>query len=154
MPTEFPTKEIVQQMWQEHGRHYFTRHDFENLPQDCAQEIVSDLRQDLSKLPGKSLQNSRIQTAGEFTYEDPIDHSIAEKQGIQIALEDRSRIVIRLSGTGTEGATLRFYFERFLRTSAQLDGDVQSTLSSLIQFAYRLTGIRERSGRKAPDVIT
>ncbi|MCE5388630.1 MAG: alpha-D-glucose phosphate-specific phosphoglucomutase, partial [Acidithiobacillus sp.] len=82
------------------------------------------------------------------------DHSIAEKQGIQIALEDRSRIVIRLSGTGTEGATLRFYFERFLRSPAQLDGDVQQAVSALVQFAYRLTGILERSGRKAPDVIT
>ncbi|MGC9199778.1 MAG: alpha-D-glucose phosphate-specific phosphoglucomutase [Acidobacteriaceae bacterium] len=146
--------EIVRDLWLQHGRHYFTRHDFESLPAPVAQDIVADLKIDLKKLPGKVISGIAIQSAEDFSYHDPIDGSLVEHQGIRIIFADRSRVVIRLSGTGTTGATLRLYFERFVQSSGNLHLNVQQALSPFMHFAYELTGILRRTGRSKADVIT
>ncbi len=98
-------KDLVQDMWHQYGRHYFTRHDFENLDSMTGSAILADLREDVSKLVGQQIANNRIVAADDFSYNDPIDGSIISHQGIRIVFSDHSRIVIRISGTGTEGAT-------------------------------------------------
>ncbi len=147
-------RDIVYDLWQRHGRHYFSRHDFENLPTDNAETLYGDLQKGLDKLPGHSIMDTTILSADAFAYRNPIDGSVTDHQGIRIVLADTSRIVVRLSGTGTGGATLRLYFERVMRGPGRLELDLQTTLSPLIQFTYALTDIRRRTGRTAPDVIT
>ncbi|MGE0048960.1 MAG: alpha-D-glucose phosphate-specific phosphoglucomutase [Acidithiobacillus sp.] len=147
-------KDLVQDMWHQYGRHYFTRHDFENLDSMTGSAILADLREDVSKLVGQQIANNRIVAADDFSYNDPIDGSIISHQGIRIVFSDHSRIVIRISGTGTEGATLRFYFERVEHQKNKLNEDVQQYLQPFIQYAYALTGILPRSGRSRPNVIT
>lgn len=146
--------DIVRDVWRTHGRYYFSRHDFENLPSDVAQVVLDDLREGLAKLPGQRVLDTSIQSADDFVYKDPVNGRISEHQGIRILLADHSRIVVRISGTGTEGATMRLYFERFTNRPDEIDLDVRQMLAPLVRYAYGLTGIRKRSGREEPDVVT
>ncbi len=144
--------EIVRAHWAEFGRNYYSRHDYEAIDAKKAQGLVDDLRARLPGLPGTSFGAETVTTADDFAYTDPVDASVSEHQGIRLHFASGARIVYRLSGTGTEGATLRVYLERFEPT--RLDEDTQAFLAPLIAIADEVAGIGQRTGRADPDVIT
>ena len=144
---------IVRKHWAEFGRNYYTRHDYERLPLKKADEVMRHLTSSLTLLPGMQFDILRIDKADDFTYIDPIDHSISEHQGIRIIFDDGSRIIYRLSGTGTEGATLRIYLERYEADINKHDLDIQETLKELINLAVKLAKIKELTGLDSPTAI-
>ncbi|WP_159710720.1 alpha-D-glucose phosphate-specific phosphoglucomutase [Geminicoccus flavidas] len=147
-------KEIVTEHWASFGRNYYTRHDYEEVDTAAANALVEELRGRLSELSGRIVNGRGIARADDFTYKDPLDGSVSTKQGIRILFEDGSRIVLRLSGTGTAGATLRLYLERYEPDPTRHDLDTQDVLADLIETAEQIAGIRARTGRAAPSVIT
>ena len=149
-----PVAEIVVEHWRDFGRNYYSRHDYEEVDASAAEGLMRDLRARLDALPGSEVNGSGIKTADDFAYHDPVDGSVTRNQGIRIGFEDGSRIVFRLSGTGTAGATLRVYLERFEPDPGRQNLETQAVLSSLIRAADTLAGIEERTGRAAPTVIT
>jgi phosphoglucomutase len=146
--------DIVTGHWQRYGRNYYCRHDYEGINSKAAGELMETLRDRLPRLQGGNLDGRAVAYADDFSYTDPIDGSVSEHQGIRIGFSDGSRIVFRLSGTGTVGATLRVYLESFQPDPAQQQLDPQVALASLIETANRLAEIESRTGRTAPDVIT
>jgi len=146
--------DIVRDHWRRFGRDFYSRHDYEGIDTAIAEGIMSHLRDQLSALPGKSFGDYRVSFADDFLYRDPVDGSISERQGIRIGFENGSRIVFRLSGTGTEGATLRIYLERYDRDPEQHKRDTQEALSDLIDLAETLSEAKKHSGMSAPTVIT
>ena len=146
--------EILADHWGQFGRNYYSRHDYEALPVDQASAIVDGLRARLGELPGTEVEGMKIAAADDFAYTDPVDGSISRGQGLRVSFTDGSRFVIRLSGTGTEGATLRLYLERYVGGPDGLHLDVQEALAPVATAAERLAGIRAASGRAGPDVIT
>jgi phosphoglucomutase len=145
---------IVQDHWATYGRNYYTRHDYEEVEAAPANALMDELRAKLPSLVGQSLEGRPVAYADDFTYHDPVDGSTSGKQGVRIGFADGSRIVVRLSGTGTVGATLRLYLERYEPPHGQHDLDTQSALSPLISIADSVAGIKARTGRDAPSVIT
>jgi phosphoglucomutase len=145
---------IVRDHWATYGRNYYTRHDYDEVDAAAANALMDDLRSKLGSLAGTSLGGREIAYADDFTYHDPVDGSTSAKQGIRLGFADGSRVVFRLSGTGTVGATLRVYLERYEPPNGQHDLDTQSALADLISIAEDLAGIRSRTGRSAPSVIT
>ena len=146
--------EIVTEHWRRFGRNYYTRHDYEGIDSDAASGLVDHLRILLPDLPGKQLGAYTVAYADDFSYTDPVDGSVATAQGIRIGFEGGSRIVMRLSGTGTSGATLRVYIEQYEPDPARHDLPVQEALAPLILIARELAQIEARTGRAEPDVIT
>ncbi len=146
--------ELLGDHWREYGRNYYTRHDYEGVDSEQAHGLMEDLRARLDTLPGTRIEGRDLAWADDFSYTDPIDGSVSTHQGIRIGFDDGSRIVLRLSGTGTEGATLRVYLETYESDPARQHLDTQQVMQPLIAAAERLAGIRERTGRAAPDVIT
>ncbi len=146
--------EIVSEHWATYGRDIYCRHDYEAVDNDIANGIVDFLRGQLAGLKGQSFGDYTVQYADEFTYTDPVDHSISKNQGIRIGFENGSRIVFRLSGTGTVGATLRIYLEKFEPDPAQHDQDAQEALAELIDLAEQFCEVKKRTGRTGPDVMT
>ncbi len=146
--------EIVNQHWQEYGRNYYTRHDYEAIPSDIAKKLMTDLENQMPSLIGQTLADKTVSYADNFSYLDPIDNSVSNNQGLRIGFEDGSRIIFRLSGTGTEGATLRVYIESYESELSQLNQDTQQALAKLISLADNLAGITDRTGRTEPTVIT
>ncbi len=149
-----PVAEIVVEHWRAFGRNYYSRHDYEEVDASAADGLMRDLRARLDGLPGSEAGGGRIETADDFAYHDPVDGSVTSHQGIRLGFDDGSRIVFRLSGTGTAGATLRVYLERFEPDPDRQNLETQTVLSSLIRAADALAGIRQRTGRAAPSVIT
>jgi phosphoglucomutase len=149
-----PIGEIVRQHWRELGRDYYTRHDYEDIDTVTADALMTDLRTALPTLPGTRFGEAEVETADDFEYHDPIDGSISKRQGIRISFTDGSRVVYRLSGTGTGGATLRVYMERYEPDPAKQDLDSQEALAGLIATADKVAGISKRTGRDKPSVIT
>jgi len=147
-------EEIVRAHWAEFGRNYYSRHDYEGIDSEAADALVDYLRTLAGSLPGRVLQGLSVVAADDFSYTDPIDGSITAKQGVRVMFEDGSRIVYRLSGTGTEGATLRVYIERYEPDPAKHDIETQSALADLIAVAVELAEIEVRTGRNVPTVIT
>jgi phosphoglucomutase len=145
---------IVRDHWATYGRNYYTRHDYDEVDTAAANALMDALRADLPFPERFEVGGKQIAYADDFTYHDPIDSSISSKQGIRIGFADGSRIVFRLSGTGTVGATLRVYLERYEPPDGQHDLDTQSALDSLIGIAGSVAGISQRTGRSAPSVIT
>ncbi|HIO92631.1 MAG TPA: alpha-D-glucose phosphate-specific phosphoglucomutase [Leucothrix mucor] len=145
---------IVRQHWAEYGRNYYTRHDYEKIPFKSAEALFDNLLENLQQLPQKQFKQHTIITADDFTYEDPIDKSISKNQGIRIIFDDGSRIIFRLSGTGTEGATLRVYIEKYVTELDQFELGTQEALESLIQTAEFIADIKGYIGRTKPTVIT
>ncbi len=145
---------IVGDHWATYGRNYYTRHDYEEVDAAPANALMEDLRGKLSGLVGQSLEGRPVAYADDFTYHDPVDGSTSGKQGVRIGFADGSRIVVRLSGTGTVGATLRLYLERYEPPHGQHDLDTQTALAPLISIADSVAGIKARTGRDAPSVIT
>ncbi|WP_420821945.1 alpha-D-glucose phosphate-specific phosphoglucomutase [Pseudorhodobacter turbinis] len=146
--------EILAEHWARFGRNYYSRHDFEAIEADKADAMIAALRARLSGLAGQKVQGMTIRTADDFAYTDPVDGSVSKQQGIRILFEDGSRVVYRLSGTGTEGATLRVYLDRYTPGTGDLQLDPQVALAPLIKAAHGLAGIAEYTGRSSPDVIT
>jgi phosphoglucomutase len=146
--------EIVREHWATYGRNYYTRHDYEKVNAGVANQLVEDLRARLASLPGRTFGDMTVAYADDFAYTDPVDGSVSRKQGIRIGFDDGSRIVLRLSGTGTVGATLRLYLERYEAADGRHDLETQTALNPLIALADELAGIRERTGRAEPSVIT
>ncbi|MDR3462614.1 MAG: alpha-D-glucose phosphate-specific phosphoglucomutase [Beijerinckiaceae bacterium] len=147
-------RDIVHEHWRIHGQNYYSRHDYEEVDSEAANGLIAHLRDQLAALPGQTLDGLVVKTADDFAYTDPVDGSFSSKQGIRVIFEDGSRIVYRLSGTGTSGATLRVYLERFEPDPARHGADAQQVLAPLIAIANRVAGIKERTGREKPDVIT
>jgi phosphoglucomutase len=145
---------IVQDHWRRFGRNYYTRHDYEAVSSDAANELMDHLRRLLPSLPGTKLGDFTVEYADDFAYTDPIDGSRSESQGVRIGLEGGSRVVLRLSGTGTQGATLRVYLESFEPDPAKHDRETQEAMQPLILIARELAQIEARTGRSEPDVIT
>jgi phosphoglucomutase len=140
--------------WARFGRNYYSRHDFEGLDTGAAEAMLAALRARLPDLAGAEAGGRRIRAADEFSYADPVDGSIASGQGLRILFEDGARIVLRLSGTGTAGATLRLYLERYEGPGGDLGLDPQVALAPIIRAAHELTGIGAHLGRSTPDVIS
>ncbi|MBN7805598.1 alpha-D-glucose phosphate-specific phosphoglucomutase [Agrobacterium rosae] len=147
-------KDIVTQHWAEYGRNYYSRHDYEEVDSDAANTLVSILREKLATLPGTSYGALKVKSADDFAYNDPVDQSVSKNQGIRILFEGGSRIVIRLSGTGTSGATLRLYVERYEADASRHNIETQEALADLISAADAIAGIKKHTGRDAPTVIT
>jgi len=146
-----PPASVVREHWRQFGRSYYQRHDFEGLDSTAANGMIDDLRRKLPDLPGFSLAGSSVKAADDFSYADPVDGSISEHQGLRILLADKSRIVCRLSGTGTAGATLRIYLEGY-RTESDLP--IRQILEPLLQASMQLLNLEERTGRQQATVIT
>ncbi|ETW14351.1 phosphoglucomutase [Roseivivax marinus] len=151
---EVSVADLMADHWRTYGRNYYSRHDYEEVDADVANALVDDLRGKLADLPGQTFAGQTIEAADEFAYDDPIDGSRAEAQGLRVTTTDGGRIVVRLSGTGTEGATIRVYLEKAETDPEKLDRDPQEALSDIVACADALTGLSERTGRKKPDVIT
>lgn len=147
-------KEIAHQHWETYGRHYYARHDYENLPSAIAAQVMDTLRQALPTLRGKSFGEWQITTADEFNYKDPVTGEAAHAQGLRLVFGDAARLVLRLSGTGTQGATLRIYFERYTHLPETLDWDAGFALAPLAALAVPLLNLEAIAGRNSPDVVT
>jgi len=146
--------EIVHSHWATFGRDYYSRHDFEALPTAIADALFADLRASLAALPGKSFAGLTVSSADDFAYSDPTDGSVSSKQGVRIGFTNGSRAIFRLSGTGTEGATLRLYVEQFEPDATRHDLDPQAVLADVLAAADAIAGIKARTGRERPNVIT
>lgn len=147
-------REIAEAHWAEYGRNYYSRHDYEAIDTDIANALMDALRSKLDTLPGEQIGELTIETADDFAYHDPVDRSESLHQGIRILFVGGSRVVFRLSGTGTSGATLRVYIERYESNPESSALETQEALSDLISAADQLAGITSRTGRSAPTVIT
>jgi len=146
--------DIVTAHWQEYGRHFYSRHDYEAVDTEAANGLMAHLRSQLAGLKGQTLGSFTVALADDFAYDDPIDGSRSEKQGIRVVMTDGSRVVFRLSGTGTEGATLRVYLEKYAADAAQHGVATQTALAELIVIADQLAQIKTRTGRDAATVVT
>jgi phosphoglucomutase len=147
-------EQIVKRHWLQFGRNVYSRHDYEDLPLEAANGVIEHLRHNFSVLVGKSFGRYTIQECDDFRYTDSIDRSISTKQGLRILFTDGSRIVFRLSGTGTSGATLRIYLEAFEPDTSKHDLDAQIALAEMIQIALQISDIKQRTRRDKPTVIT
>ncbi len=147
-------EEIVREHWKTYGRNYYSRHDYEAVEKEKANTLMENLRSSLSSMKGKQFGKYEVEYADDFSYTDPVDGSVSQKQGIRIGFTDGSRIVFRLSGTGTQGATLRVYLESYEPDSTKHDLDPQQALAELITLADDIAQIRANTGRDKPTVIT
>ena len=145
---------IVKAHWVEYGRNVYSRHDYEAIPTDAANGVMAHIKTQFTSLPNKTLGKYTVNTCDDFSYTDPIDGSISTGQGIRIMFKDGSRIVYRLSGTGTEGATLRIYLEAYEPNVANHHLDAQVALSEMIQIALEISELKQRTGHDKPTVIT
>ena len=147
-------KEIVEDHWATFGRTYYSRHDYEGIDTDKANQLMDELNAKLDSLPGQTVADMTVEKADNFTYHDPVDGSVSKNQGIRIFFEGGARIVFRLSGTGTSGATLRVYMEFFEPDPARHGAETQSALAGLIAVADEVAQIQNITGRDGPTVIT
>ncbi|MEO0031474.1 MAG: hypothetical protein RIS94_1232 [Pseudomonadota bacterium] len=145
---------LTREHWAKFGRNYYARHDYEALPTDRADALIAELTAALPGLPGKAFGPLVVASADSFSYLDPVDGSTSSNQGLRVLFEGGSRIVFRLSGTGTEGATLRVYLERYEPVGGDLDRETPEMLADLIAAADAVAGIVRHTGRTAPDVVT
>ncbi len=149
-----PVIDIVQQHWQQFGRNAYARHDYEEVEIDGANSLMETLRNKFTDLPGNQLGDFNVQYADDFSYTDPIDNSVSEHQGLRIGFEDGSRIIFRLSGTGTKGATLRIYLEAYTQKEADFSANAHDLLKPLMDIAADTAQISHFTHRDKPTVIT
>ena len=145
---------IVREHWKTYGRNYYSRHDYEGVAADPARTLMDKLTQAMTQMKGRRFGMLQVAYADDFSYTDPVDGSLSTKQGLRIGFTEGSRLIFRLSGTGTEGATLRVYFESLELNPARQDQDPQKALAPLIQLADEIAGIRQYTERDHPTVIT
>ncbi len=146
--------DIMADHWARFGRNYYSRHDYEAIETARADAMMAALRASLPHLPGRRLAGLTVTAADEFSYEDPVDGAVSKGQGVRVMFEGRARFVMRLSGKGTDGATLRLYLERYAPGPEGLDLDPQEALAPVVAAAEVLAGIAAQTGRAAPDVVT
>ena len=146
--------EIMAEHWKRYGRHYYSRHDYEAVASEAAHGLYDRLEAMLPSLIGQPFAGRSISAADNFSYTDPVDQSVTKGQGLRILLDDGSRVVLRLSGTGTKGATLRVYLESYVPTTGDLSQDPQVALGEMIEAINQLAEITERTGMDRPTVIT
>ncbi|MCB1882071.1 MAG: alpha-D-glucose phosphate-specific phosphoglucomutase, partial [Gammaproteobacteria bacterium] len=149
-----PVERIVRDHWRCFGRNYYTRYDYEGVDAAAAKELISDLRYRLTDLIGERLGRFTVDYADDFAYKDPVDGSVSENQGIRIGFTDGSRIIYRLSGTGTVGATLRVYLEAYEPDPDKQARETAEVMDPLVQLAKDIAQIEQRTGRSKPDVVT
>ena len=147
-------KQIVQQHWSRFGRNYYTRHDYEAVDAERASELMKNLEDKLDSLIGTAADGLSIQSADNFAYTDPVDGSVSRQQGLRILFTDGARIIYRLSGTGTQGATLRIYIEAYEQAASKQEQDTQQALAPYIQFALEVAQVEHYTGMNKPTVIT
>ena len=147
-------EDIVREHWAKYGRNFYSRYDYEGLPTEAANGVMQHLRDSFAALTGKTFGKYAVQTCDDFSYTDPVDGSVSKGQGIRILFSDGSRIIFRLSGTGTEGATLRVYLEAYEADVSRHHLDAQVALKELIRIALDISALRTRTGRDQPTVIT
>ena len=147
-------EDIVKAHWKKYGRNYYSRHDYEAVDSKVANEIMDAMRAKAESEVGKFYGDYEVETFDDFKYVDPVDKSESAHQGIRVLFKDGSRIVFRLSGTGTQGATIRIYIEKYEPNVARHDMDPQEALAGLIEIAENISGVKTKTGRKKPDVIT
>ncbi len=146
--------DIMHSHWQRFGRHYYSRHDYEAVPTEAAHGLYDRLEMMLPSLLGQTFAGQTISGADNFSYIDPVDQSVTQGQGLRILLDDGSRVVIRLSGTGTKGATIRVYLESYVPNTGDLNQDPQIALAKMINAINDLAEIQQRTGMDQPTVIT
>ena len=146
--------EIAQAHWREYGRNYYSRHDYEGISHEFADRIMTALNSKLDKLKGQVFGNYTVSATDNFAYTDPIDHSVSKNQGIRVLFDNGSRVVFRLSGTGTSGATLRIYLEHYEADNTRLTRDTNIMLAELASIANKLAEVKEITGRERPSLIT
>jgi len=146
--------DIVKGHWQKFGRNFYSRHDYEGVDSGAAEKVLQNVRDQFASLTGQSLAHRIVKTCDDFSYTDPVDGSISENQGVRILFEDGSRIIFRLSGTGTSGATVRLYLESYEADAGRHGLDAQEALADLISAAGYVSHLRELTGRDEPTVIT
>ncbi len=147
-------EQIVREHWATYGRNFYSRHDYEGVDAEAASQLMDHLRDQFSALSGETFGERTVKNCDDFSYTDTVDGSVSTGQGIRIMFEDGSRIVFRLSGTGTQGATIRIYLESYEPDISRHDQDAQLVLADLISIASELSGIAERTDRDKPTVIT
>lgn len=147
-------KQIATEHWARFGRNYYARHDYEGVESNAADALMGGLRDRLAQLPGQAFGTLTVEAADDFAYEDPTDGSISSQQGVRVLFQGGSRVVFRLSGTGTSGATLRVYLERYEPADGRLDADTTEMLAEIAAAADQIAQIRKLTGRTAPDVVT
>ena len=146
--------ELIQNHWKQYGRNYYSRHDYEAIPSTIANQIFNNLSSMLPSLKNNKFAGNLVKQADNFSYLDPVDNSISKNQGLRIILEDNSRVIVRLSGTGTKGSTLRLYFEKFASSQHNLDLNPQIALKDLINDLDHLLNISKLTKMEKPTVIT
>ena len=149
-----PVDMLVRELWLRHGRCVYSRHDYEGIAPERAQALMRELRAALPHLAGQTLAGQTVALADDFAYTDPVDGSVSRQQGVRVILQDGSRLVFRLSGTGTEGATLRLYLERHEPDPTRHDLPVQQALAPLVMLAEQLARVRHWTGMAQPSVTT
>jgi phosphoglucomutase len=149
-----PVDTIVREHWAQYGRNYYSRHDYEGVDIAAAEAMMANLRRALPPLAGKVLGGHTVDFADDFSYTDPVDHSVAREQGVRIVMKDGARIVVRLSGTGTVGATVRLYLELYEADPARHDLDTQTVLAGLAAIADNIIELKKRTGLAQPTVVT
>jgi phosphoglucomutase len=149
-----PAQDVVRGHWATFGRDYYTRHDYEEIDSEAAKRLMAGLRAKLAGLPGTRLGGLTVAAADDFRYVDPVDGSVTEQQGVRITFAEDARVVYRLSGTGTAGATLRVYIERYESDPARLERPVAEVLAPVVAVANELADIAALTGRTEPSVVT
>lgn len=152
--TNLSIAQVVQNHWRTYGRHYYSRHDYEGVPSEAATKVFEKLKESLASLTGQTFGALKVAMADEFSYTDPVTGESSAHQGIRILFENDARIIFRLSGTGTSGATIRIYFEKYEPDVAKQNDDSQHALQMLITAALQISQLAELTGRDKPSVIT
>jgi len=145
---------LVRELWRAHGRCVYSRHDYEGIAAAQAEQLMRQLREKLPTLAGQCIAGCAIAMADDFAYTDPVDGSSTSRQGVRLVLVDGSRVIFRLSGTGTEGATLRLYLERHEPDASRHDLDTQQALQALVDLAESVAQVRAFTGMDHPTVMT
>jgi len=154
--TKKTPEQLLEEHWKEFGRNFYTRYDYENVSSDGANKMIASLRALISKKTevGKKYGDYTVKGMDDFSYTDPIDKSVSDKQGIRIMFDDGSRIIYRLSGTGSQGATVRVYIESYVTDAKKISQDTQQILKPLVKIALQISKLIEVTGRETPTVIT
>jgi phosphoglucomutase len=145
--------EILRRHWAEYGRDYYARHDYEEVPTEAGEAVMAGLRAALPTLPGRKVGSLTVASADEFSYTDPVDGSVSARQGIRVFFEEDARAVFRLSGTGTSGATIRVYLERYEPDPARQGLDPNEVLAPVAAAAGIIADLEGKTGRAGPSVI-
>merc|ERR1719231_1178923 len=147
-------EDVANEHWKEYGRNYYARYDYEGVDKPKAEEMMKIMGDQSGTLVGKEFGGMKMKTNDVFEYTDPVDGSVSKNQGIRFIFEDGSRIIFRLSGTGVAGATVRLYLEKYVGPDGEIDDHAFDVVKPLADIAEKLSGLKEATGREAPDVIT